>query len=353
MLQMERFNALSLKVMDKRMAMRKLLFLLMVIISCLLSACEEEEETGNPGGMDIPSDTIKPPLSVDHCVQCLMLAEQLMDRVAIADVKSNTIIWEWNPSKSNVRAEHVGWFKAMTEAKLVYNGKYLLVSASGGGVALVRIADKKTLFYAYAGGNTHSVELLPDGNIVSASSTGNFLTVFKTDTLNFPDNVYKKNLSAAFAHNVVWDKKNECLWTAAKDKMLKFKYNFDCDKPDLMLAETIDLPGNDAHDLFPVYGEEALWLSNATHVYKFDVASKAVTLVNDIYQSANIKSVSSGPAGFQTLYIIPKTEWWTDEVKDGKKNSVFYQKGLKIYKARWFLPNAFSYPSNHLLSLCN
>src|SRR5690606_31584879 len=121
-----------------------------------------------------------------------------------------------------------------SEAKVVYDGKYVLMTASGGAAALIRIADKKVMFYAYAGGNTHSAELLPDGNIVSASSTGNYLTVFKVDTVNFPENVYKKNISIEDGHNVVWDRERNLLWSTSNNRLVSFKYNNNCAEPDLI-----------------------------------------------------------------------------------------------------------------------
>jgi hypothetical protein len=116
------------------------------------------------------------------------------------------------------------------------------------------------------------------------------------------------------------------------------------------LVESISLPGTDAHDLFPVYNENSLWLSNTTNVYQFDVATKKLTQA-DVIQ-ANIKSVSSGPEGFPILLLRPKVSWWTDEVIDSKGNTVFYQPGLKIYKARWLLENRFSYPPADVFRQC-
>lgn len=278
------------------------------------------------------------------------MAEQQKHRVAIADVIKKTIIWEWEPAKSNVKAEHLKWFLSISEAKPVYNMQYILVTASGGGVALVRIADKKTVFYAYAGGNTHSAEILPDGNIVSASSTGQYLTVFKVDTLVSADEVYSKKIPIEFGHNVVWDNRNHVLWSAAMNKLKAFKYNFNCNDPDIELVETINLLGTEAHDLFPVYHKNELWLTDTSAIYTFNPANKKI--VKTSFSRHNIKSISSGPSGFPIILSEPKEKWWTDAVIDSKGNLVFEQEGLRIYKVRWFVPNTFSYPTNDTFKQC-
>jgi hypothetical protein len=326
--------------------MKKIISL--AILSAVLTfACSRK---GNTEPVTPPVTQPDPPASVADCKKCIILAEQAQQRVAIADVPSKKIFWQWTPQTSNVQPAHYSWFSNVSDAKIVYNGKYILTTASGGGVALIRIADKKTMFYAFAGGNTHSAELLPDGNIVSASSTGNYLTLFRVDTLHFPDNVYTKQVTVDFGHNVVWDQKNQLLWAAAGTALKSFRYNFNCVQPDLTLVETLSLPGKEAHELFPVYNEDALWLTNTTNVYRFTLADKKLTQA-DIIQ-ANIKSVSSGPADFPIILIRPKESWWTDEVIDAKGNGVFFEAGLKIYKARWVLPNTFSYPANNEIRQC-
>ncbi|MBC9929727.1 DUF6528 family protein [Chitinophaga qingshengii] len=283
-----------------------------------------------------------PDTAVNNCQRCIVLAEQAEHRVVIADVSSGKIIWEWKPALCGVQPEHVKWFNNPSEVKAVNNGKYILTTASGGGVALIRIADKKTVFYGYAGGNTHSAAILPDGNIVSASSTGNYLMVFKTDTTGYNANGYTKKIQVAFGHNVVWDAARQRLWTAAMDSMIAYRYNNDRQAPDLLRDTSMLLPGTEAHDLYPVYGENSLWLTNTTHVYRFDVNTRKLSPAPTI--QANIKSVSSGPAGFPVIVCKPKVSWWTDEVLDAQGKRVFMQAGLKIYKARWVLPDLFSEP---------
>jgi len=285
------------------------------------------------------------PPTVEECKQCIVLAEQSQHRVAIADVPAQKIIWEWKPELSNVKPEHVKWFSNPSDAKVVYKGAYILTCASGGGVALVRIADKKTVFYAYAGGNTHSAEVLPDGNIVAASSTGNYLTVFSVDTTSFPENVYSHKIPIPFGHNVVWDHQRKLLWSAGQAELHTFKYNFNKTQPDLIPDTMVALPGKEAHDLFPVYNSDALWLTNTTNVYQVNAATKALTMANTTYQK-NIKSVSDGPESLPVIITLPKTSWWTDEVLDIKGQRIFFKEGLKIYKARWVVPNTFSYGTN-------
>lgn len=295
-------------------------------------------------------------INFDNCKKCVVLAEQSVNRVAILDLTTQKIVWEWLPDRSPaIKPEHAGWFKNTSDAKVVYGGTAILTNASGGGVALVRIADKKVLFYAYAGGNTHSSEVLPDGNIVTASSTGNIMTVFHTDTLQFPDKVYRKTIFLPFGHNVVWDAQRKLLWSAAQNKLKIFTYNFDCQHPDLVLKDSIALPTGGAHDLFPVYNEQALWLSTEKATYKYDISKKKLKPAPG--SVPNIKSVSTGRAGMPVIIVIPDGKpgsWWTDEIKAlGRQEPVYKQPGLKIYKARWFLGNPFSYPANDKVKSLN
>lgn len=311
--------------------------IIVTIIGFLLLSCSSQQKT-----LSDNTDTFQ---------KQILLCEQSQHRIAIADVDQQKIIWEWKAEQSNIQPEHIKWFTNPSDAKPVYGGKYILTTASGGGVALIRIADKKAVFYAYAGGNPHSSELLPDGNIVSASSTGNYLMLFKTDTTVAAENVWSKKIPIAFGHNVVWDAKHQLLWSAAMDHMKSFRYNFNCAHPDLIIVDSISLPGTEAHDLFPVYGTDSLWLTNTTNVYQFSVNTKQLTQAH-VLQS-NIKSVSSGPKNFPVILIQPKEKWWTDEVLDANGGSIFKQSGLRIYKARWILPNRFSYMGNEELKICH
>ena len=282
----------------------------------------------------------------DQTAPRLLITDQAANRIAIVGTGTGKIVWEWHAAGSGIRPEDVKWFDAPSDAKPVYGGKYILLNASLGGVALVRIADGKTVFYAYAGGNTHSAEILPDGNIVTASSTASYLMIFHVDTLNTTGNVYSKKVFLPFAHNVVWDRRRNVLWSAAKDHLYTLTYNFDLRHPDLVIKDSINLPGTDAHDLYPVYGEDSLWLTMPNAVFKMAPATRTFTKVDGPY-TKNIKDVSSGPAGYPTIIMLPKEKWWTDEVLDDKGKSVFRLPGLKMYKARWLLPNAFSYDDPH------
>jgi phosphoribosyl-AMP cyclohydrolase len=290
-------------------------------------------------------------LAPSHSDRLLLLTEQSQNRLLIVNVDTKKIVWEWSAQQSNVASEHLKWFNAISDAKPVYNQKYVLLTASGGAVALVRISDKKTMFYANAGNNPHSAEVLPDGNIVSAASTGNVMTVFKVDTLQALHKGYKKSYFLKSGHNVVWDRKRDLLWASSGDTLKAFQYQADCNKPLLTEKTHVKLPRGGAHDLFPIYGRDALWYTDVKSIYQF-IPKEDQVKEYPLPNPKDIKSVSSGPKEFPTIIMQPKVKWWSDEVVDIEGNSIYRLKGLKIYKARWFLENAFSYPKKHTLKLC-
>ncbi len=309
-------------------------------------ACTESDRRVNLPEKVFPSDTLR----VEDCLRCLVLTEQARPSIRIVETLTGNTVWEWQPAQAE-ELEDPAWFSNPDEAKPVYDRKYLLVTASGGGVALIRIADKKVVFSAYAGGNPHSAELFPDGNLAVASSTGNYLTIFRLDTAASSEAPYKQQHDLPSGHNVVWDRKREVLWSAAKNKLYSFVYNFDCERPDVILQDSLPLPGNNAHDLFPVFGKDSLWLTNTSDVYLIDLKARR-TFRADVAHREHIKSVSSGPEDYPVILLSPEESWWSDKVRDTRGEVIFEEKGFRIYKARWFLPNAFSYPEKHVLGSC-
>lgn len=228
-------------------------YLWMLVAVCFLSACSKDEEEG-PYVPWRPGDQTEETIELDKATKVMILTEQSKNRILMIDQPTGKIAWEWKAADSGLSVSEQAWFNTPDEAKPVYNRTCVLVTASGGGVALIRIADKKVLFYAKPGGNPHSAEVLPDKNIVVASSTGNLLSVY----------VYNEDASyvskPAFtmpvysAHNVVWDRTRNCLWTATGAQLLKLSYNGNRTAPELSQVYSYDMgTGNTmAHDLAQV-----------------------------------------------------------------------------------------------------
>lgn len=321
-------------------------FFLLCVTACSSKGGPQPATTGTG------KDSTTPESGVAACVRCMVITDQAAPAIDIVDVgRDGNVVWSWSAAESNVAPGDVKWFTNPDDAKPVYDNRYLLINASGGGVALVRIRDKKAVFYAHVGVNPHSSELLPDGNIVTASSTDNRLVIFHVDTLQAPNSGYRKVIPMPFAHNVVWDRSRQVLWSAGKGMLYKLGYNGDCAHPDLSLLDSVALPGTDAHELFPVYGKDSMFLTNPSGAYYLDMKTLKLSPIAS-YDPKNIKSLSAGPSGWPVLVMTPRVSWWSDEVRDLKGDVVYVKEGLKIYKARWLLENLFSYPAEAGFSQC-
>jgi hypothetical protein len=299
------------------------------------------------------------PATVTTGDQYLLCAEQSQNRIAVIDITNSTFFWTWKAAvNNNIPTADAGWYDLPSEAKRVYNGLYILMTASDGGVALIRQSSKKAVFFARGIGNMHSAELLPDGNIAAVSSDSNYLMIFRMDTTSLPGTItWKKRFPDTAPHNVVWDRTRSRLWAAGAHKLYAFSYNNDCHSPSLTATDSFTLPAANAHDLFPVYGStDSLWLTTGGKVWKFSAATHSFT--SAIATITGVKSISSGPAGYPTVYLqsISDTQWWNDEVQNLANGlPVFQMTGLEIYKARWKISddNTFSYPTGDTLKVCH
>ena len=325
-----------------------------VLLLLMTAACSKKSSTATSSASSgTTPDTTKTFLPTATAAKRMVIADQSTNRVIIVEPDSNTIVWEWQPATSNVRSQDLAWFGNMSDARPVYNNQYILATASAGGVALVRIADKKTVFYGYSGnGNTHSAEILPDGNIVTASSTGAYLALFHVDTLHSPATAPLRKITLNDAHNVVWDSVRQRLWSASGGTLYAFSYNFQCTSPGLTLIDSLALPATGSHDLYPVYGRDSLWLSTSSKVWSIDLKKRTVAAAASL---ARVKSVSSGPAGYPTIVlqsIDTDQQWWNNKIITFSGDVIFLQTGLKAYKARWMLTSNFGQSGGNTVKTC-
>lgn len=293
-----------------------------------------------------------------------VLVEQTRRAIVIRDAETHCNVWSWDPYTACVPAAQQDWFVNPSEVKPVFNRRYILMTASGGAVALIRLADHKLMFYANCGQNPHSAEILPDGNIVTAESRSGEINTFVVDTVKV-FGVKANTVKLGNAHNVVWDKKRQYLYATGTMKegvtaLFRFKYNGNRSNPTLTNQTRIYTFDKESggHDLFPVFGEQdKLWLTAASAVYKFDLSGVTDATNNDsaepscekVYDIADIKSVCNGPDGI--LMLKPTEEWWAEGLVNEKKEELFKMDGARIYKGRWMIDNTFSYPEQHDLVL--
>lgn len=293
-----------------------------------------------------------------------VLAEQSKRAIVIRDAETHQNIWSWDPYTACVPAGQQSWFVNPSEVKPVFNRRYILMTASGGAVALIRLSDHKLMFYANCGQNPHSAELLPDGNIVTAESNSGEINTFVVDTVNVLG-AKANTVKLGNAHNVVWDQKRSYLYATATitggvTALFRFKYDGNRSNPKLTNQTRIYTFTNESggHDLFPVDGEEdQLWFTAASAVYKFDLAGVTDATTNEsaepacekVYSLPDIKSVCNGPDGI--LMLKPTLEWWAEGLVNETGEELFKMSGAKIYKGRWMIDNTFSYPEKHDLIL--
>lgn len=281
----------------------------------------------------------------------VVLAEQSRTAILVMDMNTKKVVWEWEPLTGGIPSAKRNLFKNPSECKPVLNNEYVLMTASGGAVALIRFADKKVMCFAECGINPHSAEILPDGNIVTAESKQGEINLFAVD-MEKGTMVKKSTKKIGNAHNLVWDAKRQCIYTtgtinnAGKSvtALFSFKYNGDKENPALTNQKRIFTFENEkgGHDLFPVYGEtDKLWLTAEHGVYQFDM-SAAQLAATTIYEVADVKAVGKDAQGNDYL-LKPTESWWAPCVVDGAGNEYFNLANSKIYKFRLVQDNQFSY----------
>ena len=249
--------------------------------------------------------------------------------------------WVWAAKDDpNVKPEHRRLFGAPDECKPRKGGGLILMNASCGGFAGLDVKTGRCSFYGNAGGNPHSVELLPDGNVAVASSTGRTLKIF--DVKGHPFDPEKQKCVTALdlpgGHGVEWDAKRGTLFALGYTNLYELAY-----LPETMSVKVlrrwdytsacVDAWG---HDLLPD-GRGGYYFTNHAAVWHFDPEAETFAKAHTV---RNVKSFSPSPGG--DLMVIPRESWWTDTLlvhphgpSDASAVREIRIPGARFYKARW------------------
>lgn len=184
---------------------------------------------------------------------------------------------------------------------------------------VIVVAGNHSAIYAYPSGeeiwgtnspgdNPHSVELLPSGNLVIASSTGNTLRLFYTSAILEGKvgtaNRYK-DYTLTDAHGVLWDPEREVLWALGGHELRAYRLEGEGKREELVeISDMVyPLPENRqlGHDLSPDYADSRyLYVTVGAAIMRFD---KETGLFSEEFPHAdslnrgNVKGFSNNPNG--------------------------------------------------------
>lgn len=215
------------------------------------------------------------------------------------------IVWEWDSAKATGAALQ-GKDLRIDEANLRYSEYWkkdvVIFSGSGGWVGIIDYATKEVLFEDKPGNGPHSVELLPNGDLVVAcSGNGNAMGT----VLHYPISEGKKKTSATVelesAHGICWDPTNEVIWVLGGNEIIACSINNGVlTKIGGMGASLKKIGHGGGHDFVPVYGQPGkYWISGDT-VMLFDANEETITdsfSHSAAYQDDNVKGIAWFPDG--------------------------------------------------------
>ncbi len=253
----------------------------------------------------------------------------------VSDPATPRKVWGWMAAdRADLPEPLRKQFGSTDECKPVEGGAKILVTSSGGGVALVERASGRVLFHASVR-NAHSAELLPRGRVAVAGSTGeggNRLVLFDLSESGKP--LWHDGFP--WAHGAVWDEARGLLWALGEKELRAYRLkDWETASPSLVRAETHPLPGDSGHELRPVPGAATLIVTANPGVWLFDRDRKTFAPHPVLGGLAGVKSVDIHPATGRTAYTKADTSWWTERVRFLGPAGEVVLPGERLYKVRW------------------
>ncbi|PYI57104.1 DUF6528 family protein [Paenibacillus flagellatus] len=258
--------------------------------------------------------------------------------------------WAWSPNDVPGFEKLKHAWGLPTDAKPRYDGESgavrVAVTDSRGLAAIVSYPDGGKVWAADAGGNPHSAELLPNGNIAVAASTGGWVRVYASSQGDTVTTYAEYGLASA--HGVQWDPKLGVLWALGGDSLVALKVSGTDAAPELAEVRKVALPTKHGHDLQPVYGDaDRLWVTTGSKVYQFVKSANAFDDAfpgHEAISRVGVKGIGSFASGLvvETVPDVAKSPagvckrntWCTETVDLFRPDGTRTIEGGAIYKVR-------------------
>ncbi|WP_248928336.1 DUF6528 family protein [Paenibacillus hamazuiensis] len=293
----------------------------------------------------------------------IAMSEQSTDKILVMDPNaadwnsSSAVKWSWAPTTSNGFSGLTAYWGTPTEARLrnssFFGGQVMLVTDSKGLAGIIPYpAGNAKLWAANVGGNPHAAELLPNGNVAIAASTGGWVRVY-TSSQSSTSATYAE-YSLPSAHGVLWDPAGELLWTIGNAAIVGLKVGGTAAAPTLTEQVRLDVTKLNGHDIQPVYGDtDRLWVASGGKVYQYVKSTNSLDLTYAGASSISrvgVKSVGNQVSG-QVVETVTDTaksppgacstvnNWCTDTVDMFLPDATRTRTGAVFYKARIMNPN--------------
>lgn len=298
----------------------------------------------------------------------VLLTEQASKRILVLDpgkdvwdpaADPGVVRWAFSPLGDRRYEDldpEVSWvYPSEAKVRLHRGRTFVLTTASFGFVGVVEWPSGRRYWGTAIGPgddlfNPHSAEILPDGNVAVACSTGAHVRLYASSLGPRAARFAEAGLKGA--HGLHWDRRRRVLWALGDDELVAYEVTGSAARPGLtrLFADPLPVatPGKSAggHDLFPVAGRPGrMWVSTSAAVFQYDVKGRVFLQdfagVGEISRKG-VKCVGDDPRTGRVVTTVPEPgleeTWWTTTVSLHRPPGAYRLVGGGIYKARWWLP---------------
>lgn len=167
-----------------------------------------------------------------------LVCDQLTERVTLYDTE--------RMQGTALDSGEIWSFPAGHTAGLKYREETVfgdLVLIAGSVCRMVSYPSGETVWETSQGGkNSHSIEILPSGNLIIANSDGNHLRFFTTSALKTGGEITFREYPLTDAHGVLYDPKYRLLWALGKEELAAFRILGESTAETLEKAFCVPLP---------------------------------------------------------------------------------------------------------------